>query len=724
MKMKITKMLVRTLALIYFGCMSLPINAQTTNEPFPAPPVPPPLPTAPAARLFSDAQPDVGLQQSNRSNGATASSSIASDGSLRNEEELVLMSGPVHEAFAQQQSVEPTSGLLVAAEPPPMIDEIPPESRPLGNSIIWIPGYWGWDEQSKDFVWVTGLWRQAPPNRRWVPGYWNLVDNGYQWISGFWADEQREEIAYLPPPPPPIDAQPSIPAPGDNYIYIPGQWTYTDQQYQWRAGFWTPSISNWVWVADSYVWTPRGCIYRSGYWDYELAERGTLFCPMQFGYAHAGLRYQPRYVLNTGVNWLANLFVYPAYRHYYFGNYYGQQYSQLNILPWIVYGQSNRYNDPFYSHYYAGNRQSLRHIDDVYQRNENDRRQDWPRSFADLNQFTSQRGDQSAAFIVQAAAIGALLSNDPGMRRQGWDTKFNFGKVEKDFTNRTLEGRNAFRELAQQRTSFEPKAQLDGNAKGNANAQGNPNTQAIADALRRPNAQDNVARKERNQQQGPRGNAMASDVLRLPKTVQNPTGSTVDRNSVRTQELNRGKSTQPLNMQSFKPNTQANTQGQASQPRGNQPNGNQSIPGNRPNNAPSTFPFQSPLNPNLNPNVNPNVNPNPNSRQNPGSRNVSPNSTLEAGKGGNPGLIPGGLGVPNVQPNPAPNPVPSGLRPNINPGRNAIPEGQNNPGKPDKAQGKPDKAQGKPDKAQGNPDKTQGDQGKGRGNKGEGGKQK
>ncbi len=191
----------------------------------------------------------------------------------------VLVTGPLHEAYAEQFTGEPTPGFIVDKEPPEAIDEVPPEYRPEGYDIVWIPGYWGWDPDRQDFLWITGIWRQAPPDRNWIPGYWAKVPEGFQWISGFWQLNTSQEIAYLPVPPEPLEAQPSTPRPQMITSGFQGNGPISTMIYQWRAGYWAASYQDWVWVPDRYIWTPRGCIYRAGYWDYQIAERGTVFCP-------------------------------------------------------------------------------------------------------------------------------------------------------------------------------------------------------------------------------------------------------------------------------------------------------------------------------------------------------------------------------------------------------------------------------------------------------------
>src|ERR1051325_8426268 len=57
--------------------------------------------------------------------------------------EEVLTRGPVHEAFAAVVSYNPEPGIIVHSRPPELIEELPPEERPEGDDVAWVPGYWG-----------------------------------------------------------------------------------------------------------------------------------------------------------------------------------------------------------------------------------------------------------------------------------------------------------------------------------------------------------------------------------------------------------------------------------------------------------------------------------------------------------------------------------------------------------------------------------------------------
>ncbi|HLZ08844.1 MAG TPA: hypothetical protein VKT80_09675, partial [Chloroflexota bacterium] len=98
----------------------------------------------------------------------------------------VLARGPVHEAFALPTSLQPEPGMVAPKAPPELIDEVSPDQKPEGDNVQWISGYWSWDEDRTDYVWVSGFWRVPPPGRRWLAGHWQPIDKGWQWVAGFW----------------------------------------------------------------------------------------------------------------------------------------------------------------------------------------------------------------------------------------------------------------------------------------------------------------------------------------------------------------------------------------------------------------------------------------------------------------------------------------------------------------------------------------------------------
>ena len=265
----------------------------------------------------------------------------------------VLTRGPVHEAFAEPYDHDPQPGIVITKKPPEPITEIPPETMPEGQNVQWISGYWAFDHEQEDFIWISGVWRVTPPGQRWVPGYWADVEEEFQWVSGFWSSAEAEELSYLPLPDESLEQGPTSPEPSDDRFWVPGCWVYRDATYAWRPGFWSRGYADWVWIPSRYIWTPRGCIYANGYWDYPIAHRGLLFAPIYFHspiYAHAGYYYRPSVVIYSHLL-LGHLFIHPHYGHYYFGDFYGHHYASFGIYPWHWYGGHHRRYDPLLRYY-------------------------------------------------------------------------------------------------------------------------------------------------------------------------------------------------------------------------------------------------------------------------------------------------------------------------------------------------------------------------------------
>ena len=265
----------------------------------------------------------------------------------------VLARGPIHEAFARPIDPRPGPGPVVSKQPPDPIDELPAEQKPTGENVEWIPGYWAWEEDRKDFIWVGGVWRAPPPGEQWVPGHWAQVTGGWQWVPGFWTDVQANEVQYLPQPPEPIEAAPSSLQPSADSVYVPGNWLYVDNRYAWRAGYWVTYRPGWVWIPAHYIWSPNGYIFIEGHWDYDLEERGLLFAPIFFErplWQAASWVFRPQYVISADYL-MGCLFVGPGLRHYYFGDYFAAADVRLGFKAWIDFRYGRYGYDSLFSYY-------------------------------------------------------------------------------------------------------------------------------------------------------------------------------------------------------------------------------------------------------------------------------------------------------------------------------------------------------------------------------------
>ncbi|MGL4419115.1 MAG: hypothetical protein ACRCZF_00490, partial [Gemmataceae bacterium] len=294
----------------------------------------------------------------------------------------VLARGPVHEAFAATLEYQ-TAAPIVPKAPPDQIEELPPDQKPAGDNVQWIPGYWHYDEEKTDFIWISGFWRQPPPGRVWVPGSWREARGGWQWAHGFWQLAQVENrVEYLPTPPVPLEFAPSVPSPSETHVYVPGTWVWLTNRYAWRPGVWVDHRPNWIWCPAHYRWTPAGYVFIDGYWDYPLADRGVLFAPVYLPpplYNRPAFIYQPSFVV-AEPSLYTSLFVRRGWGCYYFGDYFERRYLDVGFNAWcgnvrtsgfsvsVGFGRGFGY-DPLWDHYrvsFRNDRTWIGGINDCY----------------------------------------------------------------------------------------------------------------------------------------------------------------------------------------------------------------------------------------------------------------------------------------------------------------------------------------------------------------------
>ena len=367
----------------------------------------------------------------------------------------VLTRGPVHEAFAGIVTFNPEPGVVVTKAPPDVIEEVPPEERPEGDNVTWIPGYWAWDDERNDFLWVSGTWRALPPGRAWMAGYWGKTAQGYQWTSGYWADATAQEATYLPPPPATVEVGPNIAAPSIDYAWAPGCWIWYQGRYAWRPGYWARGRADWNWMPAHYVWTPRGYIFVGGFWDYPVERRGVLFAPVYFEsgvYARRGYFYSPTIVIDLGV-FTDHLFLRPRYCHYYFGDYYAASYFQGGFYASFSF-QSSRYGyDPIYSHQrweHRNDREWEHRAETSYQYRRDHETARPPRTWAAQRNINPGTVEAKQNRVLVAASIDQLAKRKEGPMR--------FQPVARDERQKIAQRGQEVQKSRDQRRTLEAKA--------------------------------------------------------------------------------------------------------------------------------------------------------------------------------------------------------------------------------------------------------------------------
>jgi pSer/pThr/pTyr-binding forkhead associated (FHA) protein len=262
-----------------------------------------------------------------------------------------LARGEVHEAFAQPICYQPQPSPIVPKQPPDLPDELPPDQKPEGEDVQWLPGYWAWDDEGKDYVWVSGLWRNAPPGRHWVTGAWQEVEDGWMWSAGIWADDETQEVSYVPCPPPSDETLLAETRPQPTDFYVPGCWVWQNADWAWRVGYWLSPKPGWVWVLPRYVWTPGGYVFVDGYWDHPLEKRGLLLAPMRVHRRSTkDWTFSPRDWVHPDFL-LRALFVGPERRHYHFGDYFAARHAERGFVPFANHRPTTLSHDPLASHY-------------------------------------------------------------------------------------------------------------------------------------------------------------------------------------------------------------------------------------------------------------------------------------------------------------------------------------------------------------------------------------
>lgn len=236
--------------------------------------------------------------------------------------------GPLHEAFVTPVTEDYVLQAIPSAPPAPVQERVEQNTR---SGEIFIPGYWNYDENTGDFIWVSGVFRVPPPGHQWISGYWKEFEEGYVRIPGFWSTNSLDKITYLPSPPPSqVNEDVAYPSQKDLF-FAPGYWGYSAQSrsYVWHPGHWEQLNTEYVFVPARYIWSPDGYIFVAAHWDLPLAKRGRAFVNLRIPEAkdRGTLTFEPSVVLDEPAILHKLMLRYPDYvtllqHHYHFNNAY------------------------------------------------------------------------------------------------------------------------------------------------------------------------------------------------------------------------------------------------------------------------------------------------------------------------------------------------------------------------------------------------------------------
>jgi hypothetical protein len=167
--------------------------------------------------------------------------------------------------------------------PPAELVEVKPAiTAPLEKQAVWVPGYWEWDADKESFVWITGVWRFPPPQRRWLAGQWVRTSDGYVRTTGQWVPGGTDKVTYLTSPPPYKGRLPLPSSLTESEFWVPGCWLPAEGgKFVWREGHISRRSGQWVWAPAHYSWAPEGWLFVGGYWDFPLKARGQAFASLE-----------------------------------------------------------------------------------------------------------------------------------------------------------------------------------------------------------------------------------------------------------------------------------------------------------------------------------------------------------------------------------------------------------------------------------------------------------
>jgi len=256
---------------------------------------------------------------------------------------------PIHEAFAQPAAPTLDSAVVVTKKPPEPIEELPPDVKPEGDNVVWLPGYWAFDSEARPISFGSAA--SGATFRRAVSG-WRILDagrHGFRWTPGYWSESTPQQTYY--PPPAGSRRGRAPPAPNDDSFMSPDM-DLPRHALHVAAGLLDRASPRLDVDAAALLVDTAGYIFVDGFGTTSSVVGASCSAPTYFGRGISRLEDRISHRNVIGVRPArASLFIRPTVGAYYFGDYYGPRYVGLGYTPWLDYRYRGRNVDPAWSYY-------------------------------------------------------------------------------------------------------------------------------------------------------------------------------------------------------------------------------------------------------------------------------------------------------------------------------------------------------------------------------------
>ena len=119
---------------------------------------------------------------------------------------------------------------------------------------------------------------------------YNQASGQYSGDPGY--GEQAAYTAPAPQPPPALPDYDQPEAPGDDYLWTPGYWAYTQEGYYWVPGVWVEApYQGALWTPGYWGWYGGNYRFYRGYWGRHIGYYGGI----NYGFGYGGFGYQGGY---------------------------------------------------------------------------------------------------------------------------------------------------------------------------------------------------------------------------------------------------------------------------------------------------------------------------------------------------------------------------------------------------------------------------------------------